>query len=151
MRILVLLAVIVVWPLSGFAADPPAKEPAVIRPVLWWAGLHPHTDVGGGGGGQDVQLITRARDHTRVWKLLEPKAQVPEVNLKDYFVLVVHRPGGLTFLFGGLALDDQGEAKIGGIDEHPDNMNSRIYSSTIAVFPRRGIKTVEGKPLPAVE
>jgi hypothetical protein len=153
MRSLILLAVVVVGTSSPSFADPPAKEPKMLRPVMWWSGLNRVSDGGAGGDEQTVILISDAKEFNKVWTSLGTKVDAPQVNFKDYFVLVVRKPLGLDLSppFGHLALDDKGEAKIRGLNAHPDSMNSRFHSSTIALFPRSGIKTVEGSKLPAGE
>ena len=109
------------------------------------------SDGGAGGDKQEVDLIAECKELAQAWKYLGLKGTVPEVNFKDYFVLVVRRPLGLDLHSGGLAVAEGGEAKIQGRGVHPDEMNSRIHSSTIAIFPRSGIKTVEKTKLPATE
>jgi hypothetical protein len=150
MRYLVCLALIVTGQWSGVSAAPPGKEPVKVRPVLWWSGLNPVSDGGSGGGGQKIVLVTDAKAFAKLTRALELKGPCPQVNFKEYFVLVVHKPLGLDLSqpFGFLAVDGQGEAKVRGLPVHPDSMNSAIHSSPIAVFPRSGIKTVEGKKLP---
>ena len=151
MRYLLVFAMVIVGPLSVYHAAPPAQEPKLVRPVSWWSGLNPVSDGGAGGDKQEVDLIAERKELAQAWKYLGLKGTVPEVNFKDYFVLVVRRPLGLDLHSGGLAVAEGGEAKIQGRGVHPDEMNSRIHSSTIAIFPRSGIKTVEKTKLPATE
>src|SRR5262245_41833256 len=121
MRSLLLILVVLVFPPFAFAADPPAREPPVVRAVLWWQGLNRFSDGGGGGNEMNIDLLTGAREFARAWKDLEMKGAAPEVNFQDYFVLVVHKPLGINFFFGGLALDDRGAAKVRGIPAEPDS------------------------------
>ena len=151
MRYLIWLAVIVICPWSAFSAGEPAKEPTKVHAVLWWSGLEPRSDGGGGGSEQTIVLITDAKAFAKTAETLKVKEPRPQVNFKEYFVLVVRKPLGLDLSppFGFMVVDAQGEAKIRGLPAHPDSMNSRIHSSTIAIFPRAGIKTVEGNKLSA--
>jgi hypothetical protein len=152
MRYLIGLAVLVLWPWSAFPAASSGKEPAKVRPVLWWSGLAPFSDGGGGGGaGQTMVLITDAKTFAKTAKDLKLTEPCPQVNFKEYFVLVVYKRFGLDLSppIGCLAVDARGAAKIRGLPAHLDSMSSAIYSTTVAIFPRSGIKTVEGKRMPA--
>jgi len=134
---------------SGLCDDP-QKEPKIIHPVLSWSGLNRFSDGGGPGPKPHILLITDAKTFAKIWDNMELRGDVPQVNFEDYFVLTVTRPGGLDFsAWGGLALNEKGKATVHGRDVHPDNMNSRYHSTTIGIFPRSGIQTVDGMKLPA--
>jgi hypothetical protein len=137
-------------PLAGNGADPPEKEATLVRAVLWWPGLSPASD-GGGRVEPNTDVVTTPEAFAKVWKKVAMKGDPPRVNFRTHVVVVAFRPGGVDFDHGGLVVDDRGNAKVQGWEVHPDNMNSRIHSTTIAVFPRAGFKSVEGKKLPAVD
>src|SRR5262245_12081701 len=149
MRCAMPLVALAVTPLLVACADSPGKEAQIVRPAVWWCGLNRFSD-GGARVEPTTDLITDAEGFAKLWKRLGLKGEAPRVDFKDHFVLVLVRPLGLDFRVGGLAVDEQGEAKARGARVHPDNMNSMFHSTTIAVFPRDRIKSVEGKKLPAV-
>jgi hypothetical protein len=152
MRYVVLLLVAVV-PLHTLRGEPPKKEEKerLVRPVLWWSGLGRISD-GGGRLDPSSALITDAEAFAKLWKQYEMKGEVPAVNFADYFVVADFRALGLTFEFGGgLVVGEGGDSKLRGLGLHPDVMNSQFHSTTIAVFPREGVKTVAGKKLPAAK
>jgi hypothetical protein len=145
-----------------------ADEPTKVRPIAWWSDLGRRSSGGGPVGGQKIVLITDAKAFAKAWSDMQPNETgpkfkgadklkfpglAPEINFSDYFVLVVTKPLGLDFAqpFGHLLVDGSGNAKIRGIALHGDNMNSVWISTTIAIFPRDGIKSVESKKLPPIE
>lgn len=131
-------------------SDPPRKEDRIVRPALWWSGLGRMSDGGGPAFPETCELVTDAEAFDKLWKKLGLKEAHPRINFKDYFVVVVFRPFGLDFeLGGGLAVDERGDAQPRGMRLDADTMNSGVYSTTIGVFPRDGIRSVQGKKLPA--
>ncbi len=71
------------------------------------------------------------------------------MNFKDYIVVVVFRHDGVDFGgHGGLAVHADGEAKVVGWPVAYKATNAGWYSSTLAIFPRKGITSVEGQKLP---
>jgi hypothetical protein len=149
----VVLLLVVVAPLAAVGAEPPKKEEKehVVRPVLWWSGLGRISD-GGGRLDPSSALITDAEAFAKLWKQYEMKGAVPRVNFADYFVVADFRALGLTFEFaGGLVIDARGDSKLRGLPRDDDVMNSAYHSTTIAVFPREGVKSVAGKKLLAAK
>jgi hypothetical protein len=133
------------------AAAPPPEPPKLVRPVVSWSALNVYYD--GGSGVKDyleVDLLTERKEFAQAWKYLAQPQPMPEVNFDEYFVVVVRKPLGLRFSSGGLAVDRRGQARLlTGFPEHPDNRAGRTHSSSIGIFPRAGITTVNGKKLPA--
>jgi hypothetical protein len=150
MRYAMLLIMVTVTPVLDACSDQPRKKERVVRPAMWWSGLGRVSDGGGPALKATSESIADAEAFGKLWKNLGLKEAPPRVNFKDYFVVVVFRPFGLDFeLSGGLAIDERGDAQPRGMRLDADNMNSGVYSTTIGVFPRAGIKSVEGKKLPA--
>lgn len=130
------------------AARVPALE---ARPALWWSGLgRAHSAGPASALKQSVTLISGPKQFAGVWKRLGLKAAAPTVNFNEYFVVVVNRPLGLDLSapFGKLCIDAKGDAKVVGLNAHADDRDSIAISSTLAVFPRTGVRSVEGKKLP---
>jgi hypothetical protein len=139
-------------PPPGACADPPGKESKVVRPAIWWSGLGRISDGGGPGLKPSTDLITDAKAFAKLWKQFGLQGEVPQVNFKDYFVVVDFRRFGLDFGFGGgLEVDERGDARTRGLPFHPDNMNSAFHSTTIGIFPRASVKSVAGKKLSAMD
>ena len=152
MRLAILLSVLAVASPLAVRADPPAKEADVVRPVLWWSDLNRVSDGGGPAFKSTTSCITDAKAFAKAWDMLGTKRALPKVNFMDYFVVVVFRAEGVDFeLTGGLVTDPKGNAKVVGRAAHHIVTNAGWYSTTIGVFPRKGIASVEGHKLPAVE
>jgi hypothetical protein len=149
MRCAILIVVVTAAPQLGARADPPVKESQIVRPSVWWSGLNRFSD-GGGRVEPVTRLVTDAGEFAKLWTRFGLKVEAPQVDFRNNFVLVLLRPLGLDFEVGGLTVDEHGASKARGMPVHPDFMNSSFHSTTIAVFPRDGIKSVEGKKLPAV-
>jgi hypothetical protein len=147
MRRFILFVLLAAAPSTGLCGNPPGKE-KVIRPVMWWSDLGRVSDGGGPAFKSTTKLIADAKEFTKTWNRLGLKGPVPRVNFKDYFVVVTFRESGIDFeVHGGLATDAKGAAKVVGFPAHHMATNAGWYSTTIAVFPRRGIVTVEGQKL----
>jgi len=133
-------------------ADPPGKEPEVVRPVMWWSELGRVSDGGGPAMKSMTHCVTDAKGFAKEWDRLGVKGPMPRVNFKDYFVVVVFRESGLDFeITGGLATGPKGNAKVVGLPAHQLATNAGWYSTTLGVFPRRGIASVDWQNLPQVE
>src|SRR5262245_1643550 len=112
MRYAMLLAVVAAAQLVGKCPAPPKGEPRIARPALWWSGIGPISD-GGARLDPSSTLVTDEKTFAKLWKQLELKGDIPRVNFRTYFVVVVFRAGGLDFGFGGgLVINDRGDAKV---------------------------------------
>lgn len=147
MRSLLSLALLAGLVSVASAAAPPPEPPKIVRPVLSWSALRPVYD-GGARVSDDweIDLLTEPKELAQAWKYLALPLPTPQVNFDEYFVIVVRKPLGLRF--GGLAVDRRRQATIRGFAEHWDNRAGRTHSSSVGVFPRAGITTVNGKKLP---
>ncbi len=152
MRSLILLIVAVAIVAPTVSADPPAQQTPVLRPALWWSDLRRVSDGGGPALKASTRLVGDAKGFAEVWAQLGLKGQAPAINFKDYFAVLAFRRDGLDFqLLGGLAIDAAGDAKVVGLPAHPLVTNAGWYSSTLAVFPRTGVVSVDGHKLPKAE
>ena len=153
MRSAILFAVLAATSQLATRAEPPVgKEPPVARPVLWWSDLKRVSDGGGGVLPSTTACVTGPKEFAREWERLGLKGAPPKVNFKEYVVVVVFRVSGLEFeASGGLEVDPKGIAKVVGPNAFVIRTNAGWYSTTIGVFPRRGIMTIDGHKLPAVE
>ena len=148
MRRFLLVVILAALASPGLYGDPPAKEKPVVRPVMWWSDLGRVSDGGGPAFRATTRLISDAKEFTKVWNQFGLKGPVPRVNFADYFVVVVFRESGVDFeLHGGLAIDPKGNARVVGLAAHWLATNAGWYSTTIGVFPRTGIMSVEGHKL----
>jgi hypothetical protein len=152
MQTFILPVIMAAMPLPGLCGDAPAKESEVVRPVLWWSDLSRVSDGGGPALKSHTELLTDAKSFAKFWTKCEMKGAAPQINFKDYFVVVAFRESGVDFqLNGGLAVGGKGDAKVVGLPAHRIVTNAGWYSTTIGVFPRKAIVSVEGHKLPAVE
>lgn len=151
MRIIMLLAVLAAemsLPLSAAGFEPPAqKERSVVRPVMWWPDLKMVND--NKVLPSTTTCFNEAKQFNEEWSRVVFTSRPPFVNFKEYFVVVTFRELGLDYgTSGGLEVDAKGNAKVLGepIYPHTDS-DRRTYSTTIGVFPRRGITTIHGQKL----
>ena len=152
MRTFFLLTILLSLPALALSAEPPIKEAkTTVRPALWWSDLNRFSDGGGEGVKPKTSLLTTTAELTKVWVEMKLKGELPKVNFKDYFVVVVLRVSGVDFDNGGLATNDKGEAQVVGLPAHHIVTNAGWWSTTIGIFPRKGIVSVEGVKLPALE
>jgi hypothetical protein len=148
MRLFSLLAALAATCSSALCTDPPAKEPVVVRPAKWWSDLNRISDGGGSTLKSTTKLISDAEEFAKAWNQLGLKGEAPTINFKDYVVVVVFRQSGVDFkLSGGLETDAKGHAKVVGPPAHRIATNAGWYSTTIGVFPRKGIVSIEGQKL----
>jgi len=90
-------------------------------------------------------FITRKEDFERLWKAWLLADKVPEVDFKTHLVVVAtSREGPIK----GAALIDEGEAGVMRIRvELERKSEGKALRVLIAVFPRAGIKTIEGRAI----
>lgn len=151
-RVIRLAALAAVLPLAARAEPPGGEVRPVVRPVLWWSDLKRVSDGGGGVLPATTAVVTDARAFAREWDRLGLKGPAPRVNFKEYVVVVAFRVSGLEFeARGGLELDPTGNANVVGPPAFVIGTDAGWYSTTIGVFPRRGVTAVGGQKLPAVE
>jgi hypothetical protein len=91
-------------------------------------------------------LITDAKAFAKLWKAWRGEEKVPEIDFKTKFVVVTlasgpNRPGVSATL-------DEGELKITAFQTL---IGGDGFGYSLATFDRKGVKTVNKKPLPAAE
>ena len=145
------------------AADEPSKPLAapvaksqLVRPVLWWSDLNRFSDGGSSGPKPRLAVLADAGQLAAEWDALKLTMPVPKVDFQANFALLIFRESGFDFrksggltaraeIEGGLMVDPQGEAKLLGVPASITGTNAGWHSTTIAIFPRQGIVTVEGQ------
>jgi hypothetical protein len=88
-------------------------------------------------------LLTDAKAFAKLWKAWRPKEKVPDIDFKKQFVLV-RTAGGPNRPFMNAKVDEKGNltASVGAT-----LIGGEGFGYLIAVFDRKGVKTVDGKPL----
>ncbi|MCC6418065.1 MAG: hypothetical protein IT429_07415 [Gemmataceae bacterium] len=123
-----------------------AAEPTLVAPAVTWDGVA-HRDTPAAGP-HEVKVLATAEAFRERWKVWRPGEKAPAVNFTDYFAVEVVQPGGQYSLLG-LRVDEAGAARVNGIGILQQVGVPKGYGHTFAVFPRRGVKMVEGRELPA--
>jgi hypothetical protein len=145
MRTSLLLALFtLLLPAPALAAD------TEIKPVVCW---YPQPEYSSSGVPErSVRLIGTAKEFEKFWKDVFPKEMLPEVNFEENFVVIVTQV--LGYNFSKLTIDERGDGKLPQGPLHnrfADDRNSIAIGSSIAVFPRSKVKTVDGKKLSPVK
>lgn len=89
------------------------------------------------------QVVVSEKAWAELWKQWQAKGEAPEVDFTKHFVLVVTTRGSRLML--SARLDDDGNLDplaIATRDLRPG------FRYILAVFPREGVKKVDGKELP---
>jgi hypothetical protein len=94
-------------------------------------------------------VAASAKEFEALWKGWWPKVETPEVDFKDYFAVAVWKTFGHQY--GHLEVGENGDATIRGQARNPDFKSSAPISGTLAIFPRAGVKSVEGQRLSVAE
>jgi hypothetical protein len=88
-------------------------------------------------------LITDAKTFEKVWKAWRKDEKVPAIDFKKSFVLVTFASGpNVPSITATL---DDGKMTIRSIQTL---IGGEGFGYSLAVFPRKGVKTVQGKELP---
>ena len=154
MRVAILLTMLAAGITLTARSEPPdGKERSILRPVLWWSDLDRVSAKSGAVLPSKTTCITDPKEFDKEWARLGFTATPPNVNFKEYVVVVVFRINGLDYdAKGGLAMDAKGNAKVVGVNTIPfADSDVTDYTTTIGVFPRRGITTINGQQLPAIK
>jgi hypothetical protein len=148
MRLFILAALAALGCLGGLASFGSAGNQKTVAPVVCW---YPPAYYSSAGPVPQptIHLITRTEDWQDYWKRSFSKYLITDVDFTDHFVVVVTKPLGLRLHH--LAINARGDAKLRGSFLFADDRNSIAVATTIAVLPRNGVKSVEGRPLPAGE
>jgi hypothetical protein len=124
-----------------------AGERTLVSPVVTWQGSAQRNRPVGFGP-HEIKVISNAKAFEERWKARRPKEEAPAVNFADYFAVELIQPGG-DYTLLGLLLDERGKATLHGVGVQQAVDVPKGYGYTIAIFPRKGVKTVDGRDLPA--
>jgi hypothetical protein len=94
---------------------------------------------------QKPEFITNAKDLEKVWKAFKAEGKVPFVDFNKMLVVAVYSSGSRLNL-AGAKLDDKGNLEVlgfGTLDLRPG------FRYVLAVVSNEGVKSVNGKKLPA--
>lgn len=119
------------------AADP--VKPVTLKPETTWDGAVNKE----GASEQFPRVITDKAKLAEAWKACEREDAVPEVDFSKKFV-VVSTTSGSRLNVGG-RLNDKGDLQVLAIGTRDFRPGFRYV---IAVFPREGVKSVDGVELP---
>jgi hypothetical protein len=118
-----------------------------VSPVVTWQGSA-QRNLPVGFGPHQIKVISNPKAFEERWKARRPKEEAPSVNFADYFAVEVIQPGGHYTLLG-LLLDERGKATVHGVGVQQAVDVPKGCDYTIAIFPRKGVKKVDGRDLPA--
>ncbi|MBY0230253.1 MAG: hypothetical protein K2W96_13300 [Gemmataceae bacterium] len=90
-------------------------------------------------------VITDAKTFEKLWKAWRKDDKLPAVDFKDHFVLVTLSKGGPNKPNINGTLDDKGNLKVVAFSTL---IGGDGFGYSIATFPRKGVKTVNGEKLP---
>src|SRR6266851_1934818 len=88
--------------------------------------------------------ITDAKALEKLWKAWKIEDKMPEVDFTKEIVVLSTTPGSRLTIFANL--DDKGNLEVGGLATRDFGEGFRYV---IATVPREGVKTINGKDLPA--
>jgi hypothetical protein len=88
--------------------------------------------------------ITDAKGLEKLWKAWKIEDKMPEVDFTKEIVVISTTSGSKLNIFA--SLDDKGNLEVGGLGTR-DLVEGFRY--VIATVPREGVKTINGKDLPA--
>ncbi|HKB02321.1 MAG TPA: hypothetical protein VKD90_08880 [Gemmataceae bacterium] len=92
-------------------------------------------------------LVGNGKDFAALWKAWRPNEEVPDVDFGSYFVLVVTRPKGHTFVIHLLPVGGGDVKVLSGTPVGGKELPGFGYG--LAVFPRDKVKSIGGKEIPA--
>jgi hypothetical protein len=92
------------------------------------------------------EFVTDAKAFAKLWKKWGVEGKVPKVDFKKEIVIVSTTSGSRLSL--SARLDDQGNLEVLGIATSDFGPGFRYAMATV---PRAGVKTVNGKELPAAK
>jgi hypothetical protein len=88
--------------------------------------------------------VTDAKGLEKLWKAWKIEDKMPEVDFTKEIVVITTTSGSKISIFANL--DDKGNLEVGGLATRDFGEGFRYV---IATVPREGVKTVNGKDLPA--
>jgi hypothetical protein len=124
--------------LLGAAAAAAAAEPTMMKPEQTWQGSAKDEEK----AKTVPKLITGAEKLAEAWKACERTDAVPEVDFKKHLVVILTTRG--SRVNPRVTLGPEGDLRLLGIETRDFRPGFRYV---ISVFPREGVKTVNGEPL----
>jgi hypothetical protein len=116
-----------------------------VEPVAAWAGIfRDKRDEKLKEEAPKDRFLTDEKAFAKLWKAWRPKEKMPKIDFKKQFVLVATTTGPNSVVLANTKVDDKGNftATVGSTLVFGDG-----FGYLIAVFDRKGVKTVFGKPL----
>lgn len=142
---------VIVWALpltlvAVLAADGEGAEPEPIKPVVSWSGTV--ADPALEANKPPLGLVVNHKAFAALWKTWRPAEAIPNIDFGSYFVLVITRPKGSTFIIQILERPDGKTAVVSG--QGPIGEKELPgFGYGLAVFPRNKVKMIGGKEIPA--
>jgi len=124
------------------AAGVALAEPKAVVPDRDWAGIIDNDKLA--DEAPKNGLITDAKAFEKLWKAWRKDEKVPAIDFKKQFVAVTLSRGGPNKPRIAAKLDE-GKMKIGAITTL---IGGPGFGYSLAVFPREGVKEVNGTKLP---
>jgi hypothetical protein len=137
-----LLAALLV-PFAGGQIIEGKKKGTPVKPAREWGAVLRKDDLA--KEAPKSGLITDAKSFAKLWKAWRGAEKVPDITFDKHFVLVVLSLGGPNRPNISATLDEKGTLAIAALRTL---IGGPGFGYSLAVFERKGIKTVNGKPLP---
>lgn len=113
-----------------------AEEVKPMTPTQQWNGSVADDELGKGG----TLVITEAKEFEKIWTDWKIEGKLPEIDFAKQVVTVSFTRGSKINLRASVT--EKGDLQIGGIATRDLRPGTRYV---IAVFPREGLKSVNGK------
>ena len=133
-------------PLIVAAVPLPALKPDDLRkPVIVWSGQYPSTaGARKAEASRSTELIGTNDEWNRFWKARRGNEQIPRVDFSQMVIVVSTWPGmAADSLHLGRCGKNENGVWVGAWEGRIEGIGY-----VVGVFPRDGIKEIEGKPLP---
>jgi hypothetical protein len=127
---------------AAFTTCALADKPKALKPANNWAAVVGNNDLAKKAPASGV--ITDAKEFAALWKAWRATEKVPEVDFKKNIVVVTLSLGGPNRPNISGTLDDKGDLKILAFSTR---LGGDGFGYSIAVFPKEGIKSVNGKAI----
>jgi hypothetical protein len=121
------------------AAEGESAKPVSVKPELTWEGSANSE----AAGEKMPKVVTDKEKLTEVWIACERTNKLPEIDFSKKVVIVVTSSGSRINV-GAARLSDSGDLKVVAIATRDFRPGFRYV---IAVFPREGVKSVNGAEL----
>lgn len=117
-------------------------RPEFLQPSAQWTGVFKNE--GPRSALPEGNLIAEEESWAKLWKAWRPEEELPEVDFAESIVYVGTAPGPNRTLFSASrAADGELRITLGGT-----KIGGPGFGYVLAVLPREGLETYQGKPLP---